>query len=100
MALQKILRLDWIVERNAGKIISITYMKKDGSVARMNGIYGVRRFLKGGTFKGDRSLYIVIWDVAKRDYRSVNRTGIMELRAGGQVYKIGESYEDPENIRF
>ena len=100
MALQKILRLDGIVERNAGKIISITYMKKSGEISRMNGIFGVRRFLKGGTFKGDRSLYIVIWDVAKRDYRSVNRTGIMELRAGEQVYKIGESYEDPENIRF
>lgn len=100
MALQKILRLDGIIERNAGKIIGITYMKKDGSVARMNGIYGVRRFLKGGSFKGDPSLYIVMWDVAKRDYRSVNRTGIMEIRAGNQVYRIGEDYEDPANIRF
>jgi hypothetical protein len=100
MALQKILRLDGTIERNPGKIIGITYMKKDGTIARMNGIFGVRRFLKGGTFKGDRRLYVVIWDVAKRDYRSVNRTGIMELRAGSQVYKIGDVVESPETIRF
>jgi hypothetical protein len=100
MALQKILRLDGIIERNPGKIIGIQYMKKDGSISRINGIFGVRRFLKGGDFKGDRTLYIVIWNIAKRDYRSVNRTGIMELRAGSQVYKIGDVVESPENIRF
>jgi hypothetical protein len=100
MALQKILRLDGIIERNPGKIVGIKYMKKDGTIANMNGIFGVRRFLKGGTFKGDRRLYIVIWDIAKRDYRSVNRTGILELRAGRQLYKLGDVIESPETIRF
>lgn len=87
----RITRLDTIIEGLRGKILGITFTKKDGTIRRMNGIFGVRRFLKGGVFNGDPSKYIVIWDINKRDYRSVNRFTISEVRYGRFVYRIGDT---------
>jgi hypothetical protein len=96
--MERLARLDTIIERNKGKILGLTFTKKDGTIRRMNGIFGVRKFLKGGVFNGDRRKYIVIWDMQKRDYRSVNRFTISELRTGKQVYRLGDIVEDPNKI--
>jgi hypothetical protein len=90
-----ITRLDTIIEGLKGKILGITFTKKDGSVRNINGIYGVNRALKGGEFKGDPNTYIVIYDLNKRDYRSVNRFTISEVRYGRYVYRKGGYLQDP-----
>jgi hypothetical protein len=92
----KITRLDTVIEGLRGKILGLTFVKKDGTVRRMNGIFGVRRFLKGGVFNGDPKKYIVIWDINKRDYRSVNRFTISEVRYGRMVYRIGDVLGAPK----
>lgn len=95
--MEKITRLDTIIERLRGKILGITFTKNDGTVRRMNGIFGVKRFVKGGVFNGDPRKYIVIWDINKRDYRSVNRLTISEVRYGKYVYRIGDMILTPED---
>jgi len=94
--MQRITRLDTIIEGLKGKILGITFTKQDGTVRRMNGIFGVRRHLKGGVFNGDPRIYIVIYDLNKRDYRSVNRFTISEVRYGRFVYRIGDYLQGPD----
>lgn len=96
--MERLNRLDGIIERNRGKIIGIVFTKKDGTIRNMNGIFGVRKFLKGGSFNGDRSKYIVIWDIQKRDYRSVNRFTISRVTAGRVTYRIGDVVPDASQI--
>lgn len=95
--MQRITRLDTIIESLKGKILGITFTKNDGTVRRMNGIFGVRKHLKGGVFNGDPRQYIVIYDINKRDYRSVNRFTISEVRYGRYVYRIGGYLKGPED---
>lgn len=96
--MERLNRLDTIIERNKGKIIGLTFTKKDGTIRNMSGIFGVRKFLKGGVFNGDRRKYIVIWDIQKRDYRSVNRFTISRLTTQKVVYKLGDVVPDASQI--
>lgn len=96
--MERLNRLDRIIERNKGKIIGLTFTKKDGTTRNMSGIFGVRKFLKGGSFNGDRNKYIVIWDIQKRDYRSVNRFTISRLATGKVTYRIGDVVPDADQI--
>jgi hypothetical protein len=81
------LTLDQIIMANKGKILTVVFRKKDGSIRTLNGIYGVSRYLAGGDFKGDPRQYIVLWDIRKKDYRSVNRSTLMEVRVDKRVFK-------------
>jgi hypothetical protein len=76
-----------IIEQNKGKIITVVFKKKDGQIRTLNGIYGVTKFIKGGPTKYDPNRYIVLWDIAKRDYRSVDKSTLMEVRTDRQTFR-------------
>jgi len=73
-----------------GKFISITFIKKDGSVRRLTGRFGVRSHLRGGVNKvvNDANSYLTIFDTHKMAYRTVNLDTIQTVRAKGVEYWV------------
>jgi len=56
-----------------GRFFSVEFVKKDGSLRKLNGRMGVKCHLRGGqsTVK-DYDKYITAWDCQKKEYRNIN----------------------------
>lgn len=76
-----------------GKTISIAYRKKDGSLRLINTRTGVRKNITGGGLKynPEEYGYIILWDLRKNGYRTVNLDTIERVKSGGQIYNIQEA---------
>jgi hypothetical protein len=72
-----------IIDKSNGKIVSCSFVKKDGTVRNLVGRLGVTKSLKGGTKTVDSSKYITIYDMSKQAYRSINRDTILSVRTQG-----------------
>lgn len=59
---------------------TITFLKKDDSVRKMNARMGVTKHLKGGKSTLDPQKYLTVWDVTKGEYRAINRDRIIEIK--------------------
>lgn len=75
-----------IIESSNGKIISITFIKKDGTERTLVGRLGVTKHLKGGESKLDAAKYITIFDTQNGGYRAINRETIKSVRFGGEEF--------------
>lgn len=71
-----------MIEQSNGKMVTVTFVKKNGNVRVLNGRLGVKKYLKGN-LNTKSSDYITIYDVKNKGYRSINRDTILGLRAGG-----------------
>jgi hypothetical protein len=78
--------LDQIVDESNGKILSVTFIKKDGTLRVMNGRLGVTKHLRGGASTLDASKYITLYDLQSEGYRAVNRKTIVSVTIGGIVH--------------
>lgn len=74
-----------ILESN-GKIVSLVFVKKDGTHRAMVGRLGVQKHLKGGDSTLDSNKYITLFDLQKNAYRAVNRETIISLKAQGETF--------------
>lgn len=72
-----------MIEQSNGKMVTVTFIKQDGSTRILNGRLGVKKYLKGGKSSVDANEYISIYDVQNKGYRSVNRNTIVALRMQG-----------------
>lgn len=80
---------DFLNQTN-GKIFTATFMKKDGSMRDLNCRKGVHQFLKGGAnlaIKPSNGL-VVVYDMQKRDYRSLNLDTVQRVKFKGELYSI------------
>jgi|LakMenEpi03Aug12_release.lakeMendotaPanAssembly.Ray.scaffolds.fasta_scaffold1420380_1 hypothetical protein len=59
--------------------ITVTFVKKDGTVRKMNARVGVTKHLKGGTSTLDASQFVTVYDMTKGAYRAINRDTILEV---------------------
>jgi hypothetical protein len=75
-----------IIEASNGKIVSVTFIKKDGSLRTLVGRLGVTKHLKGGESKLDPTKYITIYDTQNAGYRAINRETIQSVRFAGEEY--------------
>jgi hypothetical protein len=68
--------------QKGGRIFSVTFIKKDGTVRRMAARLGVRKGVKGVGLKFDPSErgLMVVFDMHKREFRMINLNTIIELR--------------------
>lgn len=73
---------DFIVS-SAGKFVSVTFTKKDGTERKLNGRIGVTKYIKGGKSTVDHDKYLVVFDNVARGYRCVNRNTIKSVTCGG-----------------
>lgn len=80
-------KLEEVIEQSNGKILTVVFVKKDGSERVLNGRLGVKSHLKGGTSSVDHDKYINIFDMQAGGYRNINRDTIKSVRVGGVEYK-------------
>lgn len=78
--------LERIIQESNGKIITVKFIKKDGSERVLNGRLGVKKFLKGGEKTVDPSKFITIYDLQNEGYRNINRETILEVKVSGQIH--------------
>lgn len=72
-----------MLEQSNGKMVTVSFIKKDGSLRVINGRLGVTKYLKGGKLPAKSAEHINIYDVKNKGYRSVNRSTIVALRMQG-----------------
>ena len=70
---------------NDGKIFSVVFTKKDGTIRKMVARLGVRKHLKGGELKYDAASnnLLPVFDMEKEEYRMINVSTIQEIKVGG-----------------
>jgi hypothetical protein len=72
-----------MIEQSNGKMVTVSFIKQDGSLRVLNGRLGVKKYLKGGKLSTNTNEYINIYDVQNKGYRSINRNTIVALRMQG-----------------
>jgi len=77
------MNLDDLILSSGGKFVSVTFVKKDGSLRTLTGRLGVTKHLKGGVSTLDPNQYITIFDVVNKGYRAVNRETIQSVTFEG-----------------
>jgi hypothetical protein len=72
-----------MIDSSNGKIVSVVFIKKDGSQRNLVGRLGVTKALKGGVKQVDENKFITIFDMQKNDYRNINRDTIISIKMNG-----------------
>jgi len=78
--------LDQLLLASAGRFVSVTFRKRDGSLRVMNGRLGVTKYLKGGVSTLNPETYITLYDTVSKGYRAVNRATIQSVTLGGVTH--------------
>lgn len=63
-----------------GKIMTIKFIKKDGSLRIMNCRLGVTKHLKGGTSTLNPDKFITVYDLKSEGYRAIDKSTILEVK--------------------
>ena len=71
------------IANSKGKFITVSFIKKDGTVRNLNGRIGVTKHLKGGTSTIDHDKYLVVYDTINTGYRCVNKDTIVSVTCEG-----------------
>ena len=66
------------LEQSKG-FVTVTFLKADGTIRKMNCRMGVTKHLKGGKSTLDAGKYVTVYDMTKAAYRAVNRDTILEI---------------------
>lgn len=76
-----------IIELVGNKFFTISFIKKDGTLRKMNARLGVTKHLKGGkkSYNPDDFNYLTVFDLAKKQYRTVNLNTIKEVKANKET---------------
>jgi hypothetical protein len=69
-----------------GNFFRACFVKKDGTIREMTARFGVKKYLKGGelTYSPESRGYIVVFDVDKKEYRTINMDKLLYLRYNGK----------------
>jgi hypothetical protein len=69
-----------------GNFFRACFIKKDGSVREMTARFGVKKHLKGGElgYVPEERGYIVVFDVEKKAYRTINMDTLLFLKYNGK----------------
>jgi hypothetical protein len=82
-----------------GNFFRACFVKKDGTVREMTARFGVKKHLKGGELKyNPESLnYIVVFDIDKGEYRTINMDKLIYLRYNGKEVVGSQAMMDALN---
>jgi hypothetical protein len=71
-----------------GNFFRACFIKKDGSVRELTARFGVKKHLKGGELGYDAEAlnYIIVFDVDKQAYRTINMNKLIFLRYNGKEF--------------
>jgi hypothetical protein len=81
-----------IIKNTNGKVFSVVFTKKDGTVRHMNCRTGVKKHVKGVGLAFDPSEkdLVGVFDMKNNGYRFINLQTIKGLQVSGEFYTIGE----------
>jgi len=71
--------VDRILNSN-GKIITVKFVKKDGSLRVMNCRLGVTKHLKGGCSTLNPDKFITVYDLKSEGYRAIDKESILDVK--------------------
>ena len=76
-----------IIELVGNKFFTISFIKKDGTLRKMNARLGVTKHLKGGkkSYNPDDFNYLTVFDLGKKQYRTVNLNTVKEVKANKEI---------------
>jgi hypothetical protein len=77
------MKISNFIAESKGKFITINFIKKDGTVRKLNGRIGVTKYLKNGTATVDLDKYLIVYDTLNAGYRSVNKDTIVSVTIEG-----------------
>lgn len=66
-----------------GRFLTVEFVKKDGSIRKINGRLGVKKYLSGGNSTLDSNKFIIIYDLKARGYRAINKNSILSVKSTG-----------------
>lgn len=72
-----------LVRQSSGKMLTVTFLKKDGTERVLNGRLGVKKYLKGTGLNQMTTDSIVVYDVQNKGYRTINSDSILAVRLNG-----------------
>lgn len=81
-----------LIKANEGKIFSVRFTKKDGTLRDMVCRLGVMKHLRGGN-KNTCDAYdhlVTVFDVTKEQYRNINVNTLISLKGMGQEHYFKE----------
>jgi hypothetical protein len=69
-----------------GKIFTVEFIKKDGSLRKMNARLGVKKYVKGIglSFDPAEKNLLPVFDMQKEGYRMINASTILRIKIGGK----------------
>lgn len=78
------------IENSNGKIFSVKFVKKDGTVRDMVCRLGVKKHIKGVGLNYSPEVYdlVVVFDMQKRSYRMINLSSIKTITINSKDYKV------------
>lgn len=79
------------VESSKGRILTVSFVKKDGSLRNLNGRLGVTTHLRGGNSTVDKDRFITIYDLKNDGYRVVNRETIYSVKIDHEEFVCDEN---------
>ena len=79
-----------ILLENKGHVFSVVFLKKDGSIRKMQCRFGVKKHLKGGkvAFNPLERNLLVVFDMQKEAYRMINLETLMTINMKGTEYEV------------
>lgn len=66
-----------------GRFLTVTFIKKDGSIRKINGRLGVKKYLAGGNCNLNLNKFIIIYDLKSKGYRAINKQSIISVKTTG-----------------
>lgn len=66
-----------------GRFLSVEFIKKDGSIRKIHGRLGVKKYLAGGSCKLDKNKFIIFYDLHAKGYRAINKASILSVKTTG-----------------
>ena len=66
-----------------GRFLTVEFIKKNGSLRKINGRLGVKKYLAGGKSTLDQNKFIVFYDLAAKGYRAINKNTIVSVKTTG-----------------
>lgn len=82
--------IEFLQQETQGRIFSVYFRKKDGSMRKMVCRLGVRAYLKGGNLPYDpkAKLILPVFDMTIERYRSVNLRSLVSFNIGGETFIV------------
>jgi hypothetical protein len=86
-------QLRYVLKNSKGKIMTLVFKKKDGTMRMINTRTGVTKNIKGTglAYDPDKYGYVILWDLRKGNYRTVNINTVTLLKSAGKTYTITET---------